>query len=66
MLTEEEQLRVISALQASGKVCMVVPPESDQLASEQTKSVRQAFYNSWEEIERVDSWRIGIVRSPYP
>ncbi|MFN7292700.1 MAG: hypothetical protein ACK5T6_19120, partial [Pirellula sp.] len=66
MLTEEEQLRVISALQASGKVCMVVPPESDQLASEQTRSVRQAFYNSWEEIERVDNWRIGIVRTPCP
>ena len=64
MLTAEEQLRVISALKASGKVCMVVPPESDQLASEQTQSVRQAFYNAWEETESVDNWRIGIIRSP--
>ena len=64
MLTEEEKKRVISSLQVSGRVCMVVPPESDFLASDRTKSVRQAFYNSWQEIEQVHNWRIGVTNSP--
>jgi hypothetical protein len=64
MLTEDEKKRVISSLQASGKVCMVVPPESDFLASDRTKSVRQAFYNSWQEIEQVDNWKIGVTNFP--
>lgn len=64
MLTEDEKSRVISSLQTSGKVCMVVPPESDFLASDRTKSVRQAFYNSWQEIEQVDNWKIGVTNFP--
>ncbi|MCU0710550.1 MAG: hypothetical protein MUC43_00725 [Pirellula sp.] len=64
MITEPEQKRILAALRENGDVCMVVPPESDQLASDQTKLVREALYQSWEEIERVNDWRIGIIRSP--
>jgi hypothetical protein len=64
MLTADEQIRVISSLQANGKVCMVIPPESDQLASVRTRSVRQAFYKSWQEIDQIDNWKIGVTNSP--
>lgn len=64
MITSREQSRILGALGQTGQVCMVVPPESDQLASDRTKALRDTMYRSWEEIERVDDWKIGIIRSP--
>lgn len=64
MITSREQSRILGALDQTEQVCMVVPPESDQLASDRTKSLREAMYRTFEEIERVDDWKIGIIRSP--
>jgi hypothetical protein len=64
MLTAKEQLAWRTKLRALDRLCLVRPPESEQLAGAFAVELRSELLVNWEQTGEVDGWRIGVVVPP--
>ena len=60
MLTSQEQQKWVESLGSSKTICVVLPPENEALATNQTSELRCILLDGWIEQENIDGWRIGI------
>jgi hypothetical protein len=63
MLTEVEQFRLVNKIRECNSLCIVIPPESDSLASVFAKAIRSEIRRDTNTPVNVDKWLVGSKRS---